>query len=777
MSAEDATRDVTYHRDVELQEFFKRPIVLTNYRWTPGGTWANVTFNPWTLYLSNPRVANRMSNYQNFSGKMCLKILINGNSFYYGRLMMYYVPLGVGDVGAAISVGKPAKIMNSQRLKLFIDPTQSQAGEMCLPFMWYFDKLRLTSTDHTRMGDIYIMALNELKHANGATTPISITVYGWMEDVKLSTPTASNAAFITTQGGKLDEYGTGPVSAVGTAVAKMAGNLRNAPVIGKYARATEVAAGAGAAIAKMFGMSRPCDISPPILMQPRSVSGFAVTDVADPSVKLTVDSKQELSIDSGVTGVDCGDEMALRYIATRESYIETFNWTTAYVQNTILFAARVMPQAFYRAGTPAYTTVPACTYVATAFQYWRGTVRYRFQVVASDYHKGRLLFVWDPTSGKTTPESNVQYTKVVDIAQERDFVLDVAWGNHATWMETTGLNTNYTLINAGTYAAGYNVFANGVLTVYVLNELTTPNSAINNDIQVNVYLSMCDDAEFAVPLNRFQRYSAWGGSGTTPQGGEMEIEDENAPVAEGNTEEYTPCLKPADATNLVYMGESISSFRQLIKRYNLLWTSGVIAGIAGYWSWSTQDFPLSRGYESGGLRAGTTLAYNPVHNTLMRYLAFAFVNYRGGVRNKFVYTSTNAATPNSMMAVRRNEALTISPPTVTPITTATVEAMEDQAMSFSTVGSEGMHAAPTSANPVLEVEFPFYRNARFVSLRGGYSAMGSSYPTAEQLTHTYTIHNLNSQTSMYYVYVAGAEDSNFSCFQGCLPFQLTPTFS
>lgn len=772
----DSTRDITYHGDVELQEFFQRPIVIKTYTWTPAVAFTTSNFDPWSLFLSNPRVSNRMANYANFSAKMCVKFLINGNSFYYGRLMAYYNPLPLLDQASVIVAGVPAKSLGSQRLKLFLDPSESQAGVMKFPFIWPYDMVNLTSsTDYANLGYVNIIALNELKHANGSATPVTITVYAWMENVKLSAPTATNPTFISTQAGA-DEYGDGIVSAPASAMARMTGKLSSMPVIGKYARATSVAAGAGAQIAKMFGMSRPANIEPASMMQPKYVGGFAVTDTADPAVKLTVDSKQEVCIDTSVTGVETGDEMSLNHLASIETYLTTYNWTVAYAPGTILFSARVGPQHYYRAGTPAYTTVPACAFVANAFKYWKGTIKYRFQVVSSGYHKGRLLIVWDPIKGTTTAEQNVTYSKVIDINEDRDMTIEVGWGQPRTWLETQPLSNNFYNVNAGTYTTVNNQYTNGVLTVYVLNELTTPNSAINNDIQVNVFVSMCDDASFAAPHPRISTYSPWTGTGVTPQSGnDLDVEEtNNIPIMDDTTEKITECVPKSDASDLVYMGEHVNSFRQLIKRYNLLYAVGNLAATVGYFKWDTSDFPIGRGYYSTGLRAGATFNYNPVNNTMLRYMAFGFVLYRGGIRNKLISVRTGSNDSNSSLTVSRNSDTTYTAPTLTTVVTSTQALFEDQIVASETTGLEGMHMTIIGQQPVLEVEYPFYRAARFVTCRTNYAQSG--YPSIDDLTHDVTAYS-GSTTTAYYTYVAGAEDSTFSLFQGCIPFQVTPTFS
>jgi len=778
----DPTRDVTYDGDVQLGDFFARPLPIKNYTWTPGTTWTNVAFDPWTLYITNPRVANRMSNYQNFSGKVCLKFMINGNAFYYGRLMVYYQPTPNMDLGRQITVGNGAKMMNSQRLKIFIDPCQSQAGTMCLPFIWPFDKASLVEgTDIASLGTVQIMALNELKHANAATSPLTITIYAWMEDVKLSMPTSSNIIGLVAQGGK-DEYGDSPISSMATAVSKASGKLAGVPMIGPYARATEVATGVMAAAAKAMGFSRPAAIEQPTLVRPRYVGELAVTDVADTVAKLTIDSKQELAVGSDSIGIDSGDELLIKSIATRESYCTTFTWATSSVANTVLLSARVTPMhVALTTTTPQHYFVTACAFASLPFKFWKGTMRYRFQIVCSEYHKGRLLIVWDPVRGTTIPEQNVAYSKIVDIGAEKDFVLDVAWGLPKAWgqlvapaptMQANGLP--YTISSGGA--------ANGVLTVYVLNELTSPNSSINNDIQVNVFHSMCEDAQFAMPNDVLSTYARWKGQGVTPQSGEDNLgEGSNAPNDESSDETIATCLPTSDSSSLVYFGETISSMRQLMKRYNFVWNVSLVPTASSSLLWTSTDFPLDRGYDTRGLRTGTTANYNPVNTCILSYLSWAFLYFKGGVRHKYFYSNNGVInTHNSYISTNRvvGDGLSANygPPTNPTYTTTTQITIEDGLMALKPSGMQGMHVAPLARQPVLEVEYPFYNQARFVGTRQDY-ASSITQPMVTGTSHTVSIVGLTAIAMCLEQYIAAAEDASFFCFQGCMPFQVYPTFS
>lgn len=787
MGSDDSTRALTVHDDVSLDQFFARPIPIYTATWTPGSTFTSASFNPWSLFLANQRVVNKMSNYRNFSGKMHVKFLVNGNSFYYGRLMASYAPLWYFDIATSTTLASTSSlIMNSQRLKIFLDPCESQGGEMELPFMWYNDMCNLSIGNHQYLGIISVEELVALKHANGATSPMTITAFAWMSDVKLSAPTSQDMYGIVPQSG--DEFGDTPISNMASSVANVAGKLSSAPMIGPYMKATSLAAGGMAAVAKMFGYSRPSDLTLSMPVRPRPLGELATTDMADPCVKLSVDSKQELSVDPRIVGGSSHDELDLKSIAMRETWVTSFVWATSALNDALLQNIRVSP-IFRRTTTGplgSLCTVPACTFAAMPFKYWRGTMRYRFQIVASNFHKGRLKFSWDPLWANAVSETNVQYSKIVDISAERDFVIDVSWGYPKTWLAVADISTIGTgnVIGATRYGTEITT-ANGVLSVHVLNELTTPNSAVNNDITINVFMSMCDDAEFAAPSNIIATLSP-ADSSVQPQSGDFiipqsdveteQLDTNNAPEQTESTEEFVSCNPSSSPVDLVYMGEHINSFRQLMKRYNVDYHYASIT--PGLFSVTTTDFPMKYGYTPYGIRGTSPNKYDTCNTTMLRYLAMAFLAYRGGVRRKYIMQSNTTTPQFSSMSITRNtlNGTTVAP-TTTTLTITSATTLSDAARVLPT-GCEGMAWTTTRQNQVVEAEIPFYRDVRFAMCRRPNSMPTATltHPFIEDLTHTlqanvWTPATANIFTSM----VSAAEDSSFFCFQGCQPFYISPT--
>ena len=95
-SAPDPTFGVADTNDADLGNFFSRPIKTQAFSWGTGTTLFE-TFNPWNDYFENPRVINRITNYNLLRCKLKVRIMLNGNSFHYGRAIASYTPNHLDD--------------------------------------------------------------------------------------------------------------------------------------------------------------------------------------------------------------------------------------------------------------------------------------------------------------------------------------------------------------------------------------------------------------------------------------------------------------------------------------------------------------------------------------------------------------------------------------------------------------------------------------------------------------------------------------------------------
>jgi hypothetical protein len=752
-SMPDPTFGAADMNDVDFGDFFARPIKIASYQWSNSTNFYQ-DFDPWNLYFTNPRVSNRISNFYLMRCKLHLKFMINGNGFYYGRLLANYKPLDFNDdftVDRALITQD--NVAASQRPHVYLDPTTSAGGDMILPFVWDYNALRLPIGDFSRMGAVSIRTLNELKHANGASDPITISVFAWAEDMHLSTPTVSDVSGLSPQmeetilDPQADEYGTGPISRPASIVANWMGKLRDAPIIGMYARATELAASAVSGVAQIFGYSRPAVLDDIVPYRPTYVGNLANTNIPDSTTKLSLDCKQEVTIDPRTMGLGATDEMTICSISTRESYLTSFTWGTAAIPETSIWVSQVTPMLWAENTNLGNTELhfPACAFATLPFKHWRGSMRFRFQVVSSNFHKGRLAIMYDPASASSfTYEYNTNYTRVIDIAEEKDFTVEIGWGSSYPYLEFQvpgASGTDFPYSNALLTPVLDN-FCNGYLSVRVLNELTVPNSTVNNDVQVNVFVSTGDDFEVFNPTDEGLRAMTYFPDPTLEAQGEVIVLDpqssveevtdlDNAPEAskpmqETNNENLASTLNIMDGTSAICFGEKIVSFRQCLKRYQLSTYFSIPVGRRTFYSRVINDFFGYRGYSPTGIHSTSTAdPYNYYYGDLLHYLTPAFVARRGAIRKKFVYQGLNTGNGTTLIqgvfgALTATRVPTDQTYQETTATTPVTSSPEDAPYFMLTNQPNawpGTHATPVANNPVVEVELPYQQNRRFLFAR------------------------------------------------------------
>lgn len=735
----DPTRKLQDSSDATLQNFFSRPIKIATQEW---GVNSNLSFdiNPWSLYFGNPRVTNRLSNYNIMRAKLHVKIVINGNGFQYGRAMVSYLPFDVYDsLSSNAALIRQDLVQASQQPRVFLDPTTSQGGELVLPFFNYMNYCSIPYSQWSALGQLYFRSLNPLRHANGATDLVTISVFAWAEDVEMSVLTSAECDDILPQSGKeVDEVNKeGIVSGPATAIAKTAGALTKVPYIAPFAQATEMAANTTAAIAKMFGYCRPPVVKNPEPYKPHTASSLSMTNTGDGPSKMSVDAKQELSIDPRIAGLNGVDSLNIKEIAKRESYLTTFSWNIGTAPETLLWNARVDPCTWAQnTGPPTTYHFPACAMAALPFKYWTGTMKFRFQIVCSAFHKGRLKVVYDPNYFKSN-EYNTNYLTVIDIADKTDFTVEIANGQPLTLLEHVkpGKESVATMYSTTPYTAPPSYpRSNGVVGVFVVNELTTPNSAISNDIEINVFVSMGDDFEVFVPDDHFQYFTCK--PTLQPQSGyesKLVSESQNTeePSAPQHTqaEELGPTMSDNSDINKVYTGECITSFRTMLKRYNLWNTLGMIDGTYSSKCGRFSMFPYYRGRVAGAV--DLDLANNPYNycNTiLLHWCAWAFSGWRGSIRWKFLLRGPLDTHHRSTIYVQRhpmgdNEPAfkRVTGPSIGSVTDAEASrtiVIEDNFTGFPReklpfTGVKGQVYQCGLVNPSVEFEMPFYSPYRF----------------------------------------------------------------
>jgi len=720
----DPTRKLSDMNNTQLNDFFSRPIKIATYKWEMG-TLLNEEFNPWSLYFENKRVSNRISNYHLLRSNLRIKFTLNGCGFHYGRAIASYLPLFSHDQLSLTNYLDEDVTQASQLPHVYLDPTTSQGGEILAPFYFYKNALTIPNSQWEEMGQVNLRSINLLKHANAGLDNVTISVFAWAEDIDYSVLTTTEPDTMVPQMGEIDEANAkGFISGPATAVAKIASAFKGVPQIAPFATATEIAARTTAALAKQMGYSRPPITKCPEPFTAIGISSLALTTVPETTLKLTVDDKQELSVDPRIAGLGGDDPMNIKSIAQKETYLTKFSWPITGVSEDLLWNTAVSPVTWTKSANAFH--FPACAFAALPFRHWSGSMKFRFQVVASAYHKGRIKIVFDPIR-VASPEYNVAYTQIVDIADETDFTIEVGSAQTVTLIDHHYPGQDLVTKVHKSDAALLNTKGNGILALYVMNELTSPNSTVNNDIEINVFVSAGEDFEVYEPDSWFQNFVF------KPQMGVLNNllnSNTSEPSAPAHNQTYRLGVgnTHSDLVNKVYTGERIESFRSMLKRYNnhcILTnvTTTSTRSLAG----SRMNFPYLRGKIGNTLHstAGAT-GYNYANTVLLHWVTGAFQGWRGGIRYKLL--PRGYMDSNNMMSTYIEKGMIgedcyrdkyiLSPNVKSDSERAYGGVINNDidgpSLDVMPTGTRGALFSPGTLNPNVEFEVPFYSRYRFV---------------------------------------------------------------
>jgi len=702
----DDTFELANNSDTDLGDFLARPVLISTSTWNVGAD-CNLTIDPWSLYMGTNTVEKKLDNYYLFRGDLRVRVQINGNPFYYGQIVCAYHPLFSRDdyyPGTVNNNNPGIRLMAlSQMPNVMLDPTEAQGGVLQCDYFYPSNYIALTGTDRSELGRLHLKSMQSLSHANGGTQALNISVFAYLENVVLTVPTAQTFQ---------SEYTKKPVSAVASTVAKVAGAFKNLPIIGPYAKATEQVATSLGSAARSLGYSRPPVLEPPIRVSRDTIGQLCATNMDEVVNKLSLDVKQELSIDPRVTGANPVDEMALSYILQKESYLTQFVWNVDDATGAFLWNAAITPTLGTLATTssgavPMVGTTPM-SHVAPLFRFWTGEIKFRFVVVASKYHQGRVRVTIDPDPvvGVSAPW-NTAYSQVIDISETREFEIDANWMRKNTFAE---VRNPFIQDHSDTIQLGVDsTETNGLIKVEVLNELTTPSTG-GDDISIMVYVRGGESLQFMGPAeiqanNKTVYYQSLQSEVT------LKVASEGAE-------------KTSDHTLDVYGGESVTSVRQLLRRYNFY---RLVAGTNNgdqpsyVQNYVRADFPASRGATQFGM--DITNLGGPVTftgSTYLNYFQGCYLARRGGVRYKHIVNPLGSRTISTLWVERRiatHAGERSSAGYVNGTATGVYASATCRHGSNNTFVTAGGHLTNTTVSPALEVEMPFYSNLRYAYSR------------------------------------------------------------
>lgn len=592
-----------YTPSLTLSDWFSRPVKIHTYTWA-ANTDLGASFNPWYDYFTHPEIKFKLKGYSRLQANLHLKLVINASPYHYGMGIMSYKPMSNSglhvDPSAEVfdfSAGETSDLLvnnttftgGNLAASLIVKTTRphtkfyaaaSKGCEMQLPFCYYQNWINLDTelSELKQMGNINIYTPFTLRDASGNGADVSVSIYAWCDDYKVAGPS------YVMQSGE-DEYKARPVSTAMSAMSKVASALSFIPSIKPYAMATSSVFSSAAGVARWFGFSNPPVISDVVSYAPNYMSNFASPEISVQQDKLSLDPKNEVTVDSRTVGLDGVDHMSIAHIISRDVDYEVLTWESTLAPESALLVQHVSPMVlagtdyttFLGAEASAFQLTPSAQ-VGTMFEYWSGTITYKFTVVASQFHRGRLMLTYEP-DGFLSTYTSASYTgprtinKIWDISEDTTFEFEVPWMAPIAMLRTTGMPgvARYAIDPTSTSFDGFNsVWApnpgipqdfkykdsmyNGSITISVLNALTSNDPSYGALI---VCSANCGGVEYFSPMDFNYPFSLY----------ELQAGDDLATAPEEEvTHAEPPSVVAGPTKHVVYTGEIVRSLRQLLHR-------------------------------------------------------------------------------------------------------------------------------------------------------------------------------------------------------------------
>lgn len=612
-----------------LGDFLSRPVQINSFTWLETSTAiAQTSFNPWQLYFNDTSVKKKLENFKLLRCRLHLKFVVNASPFYFGSMRVSYCPMASGQDNIVISSDQ-MKI--SQLPGLYLEPATMTTAEMELPFLWPNSWLDVVdNNEFLNMGRIRYVLFAKLRSANAvASASVRIACYAWATDVEV----AGLTSYLALQSDEYEEDGV--ISGPATAIADVAGKLKDAPIIGPFATATEKGANIVSSIARLFGYSNPPVISDVMPYAPKSFHAFSSVDTSIPSDKLSLDPKNEVTIDNSVTGAGSEDQLALSFLMRKESFLQGALWQGADAENKILWSAPVTPMYVSQLGAPGSQNIRNYTpasYFSTMFEQWRGSITYRFKFIKSRYHTGRLIITWDPHGVPGNDYETTNLTRIVDLQTEEEAIITVPYKQPFAWLNTAVYANNFS--NGATPTFTLDPLAqNGVIQVRVLTTLTGPSTL--PEIDILTFVSCGEDYEVSVPANLPQEVSSFALQSQSVE--QDELAGERPELVNGLA--------------LVTVGESIKTLRTLLHRSSFVEQQPVGNPLTSATTFQPEGLqmctnlfhrvPRGFGFDDDALMwANKTLSagsasFNFVANHPIWWVINCFAGYRGSVVHHF----------------------------------------------------------------------------------------------------------------------------------------------
>lgn len=750
---------------MDIVSFLQKPVPFLT------GVWANTdgptTFSnyPWTAPLFASPLYEKMQGILGIKATLVLTLVANPNRFQQGRVILAFCPDGGMGSGTAttewLRQHRYSRVQVTQLPRVDFDIGTDTQVQLKVPWMSSMPYVPFVNGATKAIGDpgyFFLYPYNAILSASGSTE-CTFTLYTHYEDIEIVGHTVPQSGWypqgrgIKSKGKDImnsETLSRGPVEKGLRVLTDVAVACSTVPLLSSIATPASWLLDAMHGTAAWFGWSKPIAAKGIERYVENPYAYMTNVDMTDCSQPMSLKADNHVGVLPGFAGSDL-DEMTIDYIKAIPAWTRTFFYNTTDAVGAELWSTDVFPGAFSNTIADSAPNNLVCrgpmSWLSDYFAYYSGSVNIHIKVVKTEFHSGRLLFVFAPSeslSSATLPayaatHQGYYHRELFDIRKGNEITINIPFISLMNWRPTTGTGASY-----------------GKFYVLVQDKLTAP-ATVSSVISFNVEVSAGKDMQFSVPkgVGYVPVVPASYQSGWKPQAGGAE----GTMVAEtiGGTTEETKLLE----INQACVGEAVPSLSYLLKRS----TPMVLTAITS----STRNIICPFGYSvTRSTGAGTYTVPDGAGASLDFYshLCQIYCLSRGGVRIRY---------------------LPISPSVAGTLSDATVVVGLLPIVSGLSQNSLTIRDSPTASTYNTSIS---HANVSYSYTRNGVSFQIPQYhflharPSAAECLTTsvnygtnklccnLTVSVYNNPTSMtYLIYRSGADDCTFGGFVSIPPYK------
>lgn len=606
-----------------LLDILSRPVQLFSATWpltSIRGTKLG-SFDIPDAWITNPMISRKLSGFRFYRCDIEVELQVNAQPFNAGAIYMWFEPYADQLQSVPTSTMFITGRTGYPNVQLFLEDATS--AKLVCPYVTNQNAYTYTTEAGVIGGKLHLEILSQLTGSLDA----EITLYMWAKNIRVEQPTQTPlGTYINAQAGEEewpepeDQAAPGSEGAYidataiqteekiaskpGTSVSKILGAAGKAvsvlsvvPEVGVVAAIAGGVLSLGGLIAGAFGWSKPLDQGTNQMVQiglNRNLTNFNGDSKAKVAA-IDATNKVDMPVDAFRS---TKDEMAFRSMLGKELYIGENQWAVTDVAGSTIVGFSVAPELFYdsQSGTVGgqngtFTAMHYAGALAQLFRYWRGSLEFRFKLVKTQYHSGRIEVLWFPGEiGDAVTNPEMMYREIHDIRSKNEFVVKIPFNYPYPWCSLVKPGGSYT----------------GRLFVRVLNPLRAPTT-VAQSVKVLTYMRAGPDFQFAMPRSMRNTLVAH-----TPK---------PTVNAQANFTEVT--LNEDTKVNQRGVGEAVLSARTLCRRYVDFQTNGgqtrhsqdCISAAATYAQLNTVDylsiFGMFYRMRSGGVRILKSFTQGP----------------------------------------------------------------------------------------------------------------------------------------------------------------------